>query len=297
MPFLLALMGPTASGKTDLAERLAERFGAQLVNADAFQVYRGMDIGTGKPSDKVKYKLLDIAEPWEQFGVGAWVRLAADALGKIWSEGRPAIVVGGSGLYVRALFEGYDIMGAAPDPDTRRQLMEEEQTFGVAVLFERLRQLDPEAAGRVDSANPRRVLRALEKALCPSPPIRLELPPFQRYKIGIDPPAEVLIERIEHRLDHMLASGWVDEVRRLRGDAQVKIDSPGMKAIGYRTLWEFLDGATTLEEARGLIGTATRQYAKRQRTWLRSEPGLETLEWGAGIEGIAGRLVSGFASK
>jgi tRNA dimethylallyltransferase len=290
MPFLLALMGPTASGKTDLAESLAEHFGAQLLNADAFQVYKGLDIGTGKPAHKDRYELLDIVEPNEQFGLGAWVPLAIESLWRVWREARPAIMVGGTGLYVRALFEGYAFIGDAPDPDLRAKLAEEERTDGQFAMYHRLQKLDPDAAARVDSANPRRVLRALEKALRPSPPLRMELPPFTRIKLALNPPADELSTRIEARLSQMMKAGWLDEVRKVRDSGAATIDSPGLRAIGYRNLWEFLDGSTTLESAEEKIGVLTRQYAKRQRTWLRSEPGLETLNWGSELHDAKARI-------
>ncbi len=279
MPFLLALMGPTASGKSDTAEQLAGRFNAQLLNADAFQVYRGLDVGTGKPHDVSRYKLLDIAEPWEQFGLGAWIQLASKDLQSAWDAGRSAIVVGGTGLYIRALFEGYEFVGSAPDPALRAQLSHEAQELGTPAMFERLQKLAAEASERVDPMNARRVLRALERALSPTPSEKVVLPPFDRFKLATNPPPALLSDLIEKRVDFMLTSGWLEEVRGLMMNPQVAIDSPGLKAIGYRFLWEHLDGRLSLAEAREKIIVSTRQYAKRQRTWLRSEPGLEYLDW------------------
>lgn len=279
MPILLALLGPTASGKSDLAEKLAEQTNAQLLNADAFQVYRGLDIGTGKPADVPRYKLLDVADPWDQFGLGAWIRLASNELQDAWAACRSVIVVGGTGLYVRALFEGYASVDSQPDPALRAQLSEEAAKIGAQGMFERLQELAPEVSKKVDAANPRRVLRALERVLSPGTSVKIDLPPFDRHKFATNPPVAMLAERVERRVDSMLEAGWVEEVRRLIANPRVSIDSPGLKAIGYRFLWEHLQGSMKLEEARQKIIIATRQYAKRQRTWLRSEPGLEYLEW------------------
>ena len=158
-PALVALMGPTASGKSDLAEALADRIDARLINADAFQVYRGMDIGTGKPSQKERYLLLDLVSPSEQFGLGEWLRLAVAALEEIFKQGRNAIVVGGTGLYIRALMEEYADVAAAPDPSLRASLMKRP----IEELRQELRSRAPNVFESTDIANPLRVRRALEK--------------------------------------------------------------------------------------------------------------------------------------
>lgn len=273
-PFLVAVMGPTASGKTVLAEALAERIGAALVNADAFQVYRGLDIGTGKPSCRDRYRLLDIVDPWESFGVGEWVIRASEELQTFWEQGRSAIVVGGTGLYVRALFESYRDMRPAPDPEVRRKVAEFERREGFPALVARLLDLDPETS--VDLANPVRVRRALERLLDPRPPITFEVPPYRVLKVGIVPDVAALGERIDARVDSMLGAGWLEEVRDLVSKG-VSRDCPAMRAIGYRTLFDQVIGVSSCREIRVQIATETRQYAKRQLTWLRSEPRLTVL--------------------
>ena len=276
-PLLIAVMGTTASGKTPLAEGLAEALDAQLINADSFQVYRGLDIGTAKPADRSKYLLLDIKEPTEDFGVGEFVQLASGQLSKLFDKERNAIVVGGTGLNIRALFQGYSEMRPLPDPELRQELMEILSQVGMDGLAARLKEADPIAASKVDLKNPARVRRALEKALDPRPPIRLEVPPFRKAKIALNPTPESLNQRIRPRVEAMVQNGWVEEVRRLMGEG-IPRSAPGLRAIGYRALYDHLAGIMALDAALGGIETETRQYAKRQRTWLRTEPNLTVLE-------------------
>jgi tRNA dimethylallyltransferase len=282
-PFLLGIYGPTASGKTPLAERLADRTGAQLLNGDAFQVYRGLDIGTAKSVRKAEYLLVDLKEPHESFGVGEWVKLACSELAELHRQGRSAIVVGGTGFYLRALFEGYADLRSAPDVRLRSELMQRELEEGLDTLVAELRERSPEAAASVDLNNPVRVRRALERLSSPETPIRVELPPYNRLKIAIDPPKDVLDARITARISDMVKMGWLEEVRTLKA-AGVARDAPGMRALGYDTLHDHLNGLLTLEQALLNIEVSTRRYAKRQKTWLRSEPNLNRLAETADLE-------------
>jgi len=266
-------MGPTASGKTALAEALADRFDAQLINADAFQVYRGLDIGTAKPEDKSRYLLLDIKDATESFGVGEFVQRASEILWTLHREGRSAVVVGGTGLYIRALTEGYDEMSPAPDPALRADLVRREKEVGLEALAQELGTLDPIAAARIDLNNPARVRRALERVLDPRPPIQVVLPKFRQKKIALNPKVEISNARIDLRIESMVQNGWVDEARRLVGEG-IPGDAPGLRAIGYRGLCDHVRGVLSLGDALKGIALETRQYAKRQRTWLRSEPNL-----------------------
>lgn len=276
-------MGPTASGKTALAEALASELDAQLINADAFQIYRGLDIGTAKPSEKDLYRLIDIRDPVEPFGVGEFVALASEVLRELHPQGRSAIVVGGTGLYIRALTQGYTEMRPLPDPALRSELMRREAVHGLPSLYSELARVDPEVAARIDSQNPARVRRALEKALDPHPPIKIELPNFRQRKIAICPNIENCNARIDLRIRLMVQNGWVDEARRLVGEG-IPGDAPGLRAIGYRGLMDHVRGVLSLEAAMEGISLETRQYAKRQRTWLRSEPNLWVLEDGQTTE-------------
>lgn len=276
-------MGPTGSGKSKLAEALADYLGAQLINADAFQVYRGLDIGTNKPVDKSKYRLLDLVEPTESFGVGQWVALVHSLLNDLWAQKRNAIIVGGTGLYIRALFEEYAEMKPAPDPEVRRILMERERSEGLGALVEELLAIDPDSS--VDLKNPVRVRRALERFVTPAAIVSRTVPPFRKLKFSVNPSFEILEPKLRARVDSMLEAGWLEEVEALLHKG-VPLSAPAFRAIGYQSLAGFLlgetDRATTLEN----IFRATRQYAKRQKTWLRSEPNLTELsveemnDWG-----------------
>jgi tRNA dimethylallyltransferase len=275
-PRLIAVTGETASGKSSLAERLADETSALLVNADAFQVYRGFDIGTSKPSDKSRYALLDLKNPEEDFGVGEWIRLALPLLEEAFGEQRDVVLVGGTGFYIRALLEGWSDMHDAPDPKLRADLEARLGTEGIAPLLEELQKLDPSAAARVDPKNPVRVRRALEKALTPSEPFHFKLPDFQMKKVRIEWPTEELDARIAKRLTEMLDAGWIAEVEALLAQG-VPLECPGFRAIGYISIAKFLQGEISEEDLITEIVLKTRQYAKRQRTWLRSEKNLQTL--------------------
>lgn len=266
---LVGVMGPTASGKSDLAEQLADDLNAILINADAFQVYRGMDIGTAKPECRGRYHLLDIKEPDEGFGVGEFVSLANDLLHQSFREGKNAVVVGGTGLYVRALFEEYAAMSEAPDPMLRKELS---QMSGENLAI-RLMELAPDVAARIDILNPVRVQRAVERALSPQTSLPWHLPDYRKLKLAIIPDKSTTDARIARRAESMMHNGWVQEVRDLR-DAGFKPDDPGFRAIGYQTLWRYLDEEVELEEATATAIAESIRYAKRQRTWLRSEPNL-----------------------
>jgi tRNA dimethylallyltransferase len=290
----VAIMGPTASGKTALAEALADRIDARLVNADAFQIYRGFDVGTSKPSDKARYDLIDIRNPDEMFGVGEWVTLAIDIAERMWQAGHSVVVVGGTGLYIRALFEQYHDMRPPPSAALRAEVREQLERDGLESLNDRLRSIDPAAASSVDPRNPARVARAMERALSKDEPLKVVLPPFGKFKLALDPTSEVLDARIERRLTEMMQNGWVQEVKRLR-EAGCREDSPAMRAIGYLDIWKHVEGRLSLDSAIARIVTATRQYAKRQRTWLRKEPDLVQLSNASGTDAVVAEAMDRIA--
>jgi tRNA dimethylallyltransferase len=267
-------MGPTGSGKTTIAEGLADAFDARLLNADAFQVYRGMDIGTNTPVDKSRYSLLDLVEPTEDFGVGEWVRLAQNELQECWARKQSVVVVGGTGLYVRALFEEYADMREPPAPDLRASLMEREQRDGVQGLVRELMEIDPSTT--VDLKNPVRVRRALERHLSKSSLISVRLPAFRKFKIATFPDAVALEAGLKKRVSAMLDAGWPEEIRNLLQKG-VPLSAPGFRAIGYQSVAGFLSGKSSRATTEEDVFRATRQYAKRQKTWLRSEPNLTGL--------------------
>lgn len=268
-PYLFAVMGPTASGKSQLAETIAEAYNATILNADAFQVYRGMDIGTAKPADRSRYELLDLKNPDEDFGVGEFVLLASELLHELYRKGRNAVVCGGTGLYVRALLEEYKDLMPAPPIGLRESL----RALSLADAVEQLRELAPNEAMQTDLMNEVRVKRALEKAMTNDQPISFSVPPFQIKKLAIVPPTEISHQKIKQRTKEMFQNGWVAEVQSLlnRGYGP---GNPGFRALGYEAIAKYLQEDGNQEELCQEIELVTVKYAKRQRTWLRAEPNL-----------------------
>lgn len=277
MPWLIAVMGPTASGKSEVAEALAAELDARLIGADAFHVYRGLTIGTNKPTDPSQYELVDIKDPEEDFGVGEWVVLAQTVLRRLFASGTNAIVVGGTGLYIRALFEQWQDLGHAPDPELRAMLLRREIEEGTEVLASELVRKAPELAQRIDLRNPVRVRRALERLEAASPLIPVSLPPFRVAKFGIEIPSADLHATIDARARSLMDRGWPEEVAALT-ERGITLQHPSMRAIGYAQVVALNEGLVTRDAAIGEIQVMTRQYAKRQRTWLRSEPRLHLLK-------------------
>jgi len=285
---LLVIVGPTASGKTGVALRLATLFGAEIVSADSVQVYRGLDIGSAKPSAeeraRVPHHLIDVVEPDQAFDAATFRALATQAIEDIQGRGKNAVVAGGTGLYVRALLGG--LFGSPPkDPELRRALVEEARERGREALWQRLAEVDPEAAGRIHARDLVRVVRALEVVeLCGRPLSQLQAEHgfgeqrFGYAKIGLRVPRAELYRRIEERLEAMLAAGWLEEVRALlsRWGPQAR----ALQSLGYRHLVAHLQGRLSLPEARALILRDTRRYAKRQLIWFRAEPDITWVEPG-----------------
>lgn len=272
-PLLLAIMGPTGSGKSDVAEVLADRLSAALINADAFQVYRGLDVGTNKPKDRIRYRLLDIKHPADDFGVGEWVQLAQTELESIWADGASAIVVGGSGFYVRALFEQYDDLRPPPNAEVRDRIDQLNASGGLDAMLAALRELNPAALDKLDSLNPARVRRSLEREMAPGKTIQIQLPPFRKLKFALNPPTDQLAQRLQDRVSELLNAGWREEVEGLLMDG-IEPDCPAFRAIGYHCIVEWTQGKSDKAKVTELITNATRQYAKKQRTWLRAEPNV-----------------------
>ena len=275
-PLLIAVMGPTASGKSALAESVATALDAVLLNADAFQVYRGLDIGTAKPRDRSAYRLLDLLAPTEVFSAGQWVAAAVAELESAWRKAQNVVVVGGTGLYIRALFEGYDAM-LPPDPDVRREIADWERREGAGALAEHLRDADPALAATLDLQNPVRVRRALEKMRAKERPVPVRIPPYLQVKTALSPDPTALDAAIGQRVREMMDTGWEHEVRELMGSG-IPVGAPGLRAIGYRRLWEAIEARNVGWDVVEAIARDTRRYARRQRTWLRSEPRLKTFD-------------------
>jgi tRNA dimethylallyltransferase len=271
---VIAIVGPTASGKSALAMRVAERMGAEVISADSRQVYRGMDIGTAKPSiaerARVRHHLIDLVDPGERYDVLRYQRDGRAALADIRARGRVALVVGGTGLYVRALLDGLDLASLPHDPDVRARLEAEDP----ATLHERLRAIDPDAASRVDPRNRRRLVRYLEVATIAGGPVpRARGASVAALRIGLRPPRDVLVAAIERRVREMVAEGVIDETRALvaRG---VDPRLPSMSAHGYVHWAAHLRGEIDLETATAFTARDVRAYSRRQMTWFRRDAAI-----------------------
>jgi tRNA dimethylallyltransferase len=269
---LVAILGPTAAGKTALSIQLAQKFHGEIVSADSRQVYRGMDIGTAKPTadeqSRVRHHLLDVVNPNEPFTLSEYQQLAYAAIADIHARGRVPFLVGGSGLYVRAVLEGLTIPRVAPDPVRRAEL----ERADAGSLYARLQQLDPGAAAKIDLRNKRRVIRALEvfetTGEAFSAQQTRQAPGYRVLRIGLTLPREQLYRRINERVDQMITAGLVDEVRGLlaRGSSA---DSPAMSGLGYRQIELYLRGSITSEEAVRLLKRDTRRFVHHQYGWFR----------------------------
>ena len=286
-PPVLSVVGPTASGKTDLALALARSWPIEILVADSRQVYRGMDIGTAKPDGaaraSVPHHLIDLAEPDEPFTVAQWVARARARLPEIAARGRVPMVVGGTGLYVSALLDGHDYASQPWAPELRTRLAAELAAGGLEPLAERLGRLDPASAARVDLRNPRRVLRALERAGAGDGGVGV-MPTAEPYAgrvalIGISRPRAVLYARIDRRAANLFKAGLLDEVRRLLAAGYGR-DLRPMTGHGYGEAIRHLAGEWSLEQAIEVTARRTRQYAKRQLSWFRRDPRIKWVSTG-----------------
>lgn len=274
-PKIIAVMGPTCSGKSDFAESLADQLEAQLVNADAFQVYKYFDIGTNKPECRERYEMLDICEPHEQFSVGEFAQQVCPVLDRCFENGQSVVLTGGTGLYIRAVMDEYADLMPAPDEELRTSIAEIESELGLGALRERIEALDPNR--KVDWDNPVRVRRALERLLDTRPSLKIRIPPFEKHKFGMQLETETLNWRIEERTPLLFEKGWRAEVEDLMRKG-IPADSPPMRAIGYFEIIQLISGTISYEECVLQINRLTKQYAKRQRSWLRSESGLRWIK-------------------
>jgi tRNA dimethylallyltransferase len=295
----VCLTGPTACGKTELAVALAERVPLEIVSMDSALVYRGLDIGTAKPTpairSAVRHHLIDILDPTEAYSAGRFARDAGALIDEIRGRGRLPLLVGGTLLYLRALRDGLALLPRA-DPTVRAELEREAAEHGLPSLHERLRRVDPAAADRIAPSDRQRIQRALEvHALTSRPLTELQRASHAQRRPGVLAVALVpesraeLGVRIERRFDAMVAAGFREEVARLRARGDLTPDLPAMRAVGYRQLWAHLDGRCSWDEARAKAIVATRQYAKRQLTWLRGDPTIEA--WPALTPGLVSRFV------
>lgn len=285
LPKIITLMGPTASGKTDLAIFLAEHFPVDIISVDSALVYRGLDIGSAKPSAdelaKAPHRLLDVVDPAEAYSAARFRKDALREIDEIIKSGRIPLLVGGTMLYFRALLQG---LSELPESDqvTRKKLEQQAKEIGWEKMHQRLAEVDTEAAKRIHPNDPQRISRALEVYEMTGKPMsqlqkeqKAEPLPYKVLKLALIPSDRaVLHQRIEKRFALMLQNGFIDEVKSLRDRGDLHEDLPAIRAVGYRQVWSYLESRidyTEMQE-RGVI--ATRQLAKRQLTWLRSEKDL-----------------------
>lgn len=295
----VCLTGPTACGKTDLALQLADYVPLEVISMDSAMVYRGLDIGTAKPSpitrSAVPHHLIDVLDPCEAYSAGRFARDAAALIAEIRARDRLPLLVGGTLLYLRALRDGLAPLPRA-DRALRADLDRQAAQHGLSAMHERLRAVDAAAAARISPSDRQRIQRALEVYVLTGRPIT-ELQHAGQglgfsgvLSIALVPERrEDLAARIERRFDVMVGMGFVAEVERLRARGDLRPDMPSMRAVGYRQLWSYLDGDCTWEEARAKAIVATRQYAKRQLTWLRGDPSFEA--WPALAPGLVERCL------
>ena len=284
MDKLIAIVGPTGIGKTKLAIRLALRFNGEIINADSRQIYRHMDIGTAKPSKEelrtVPHHLVDIIEPNLEFSLPEYQKLANDAINEIQSRDILPFLVGGSGLYVWAVLEGWVVPKVAPDGTFRRALEKKAEIGQGAELYQELQRIDPAAAEKIDPHNVRRVIRALEvNKLTDSTFSQLQKkqpPSFQSLIIGLTANRTELYRRADQRVDNMIKQGFVEEVKTLL-KMGYSLNLPAMSSIGYREIGQYIQGEMTLDEAVYKIKTGTHRFIRHQYAWFRLKD--ERIKW------------------
>ena len=277
---LIAIVGPTATGKTALAIALAQRLGGEIVGADSRQVYRQMDIGTAKPTAEERalapHHLIDVVDPDQEFSLAQYLEQAGAVLEDVWSRGKQPLLVGGSGQYVWALLEGWRVPRLPPQRELRRELGERADRQGAEALHRELAQVDPKAAARIDPRNVRRVIRALEVHKATGRPISYWQekgpPPWEVLTLGLTCPRRELYERIDARVDAMMEAGLVDEVRGLLSMGYDP-SLASMSGIGYKQVCQHLAGELDLATAVARIKTATHRLARQQYTWFRLDDG------------------------
>ena len=293
MSDLIAVVGPTATGKSAWAMAIARRHGGEIVNADSRQIYRGLDIGTAKPSRaeraEMPHHCLDHVDPRERYHLGRFLREARSAIAAIHGRGHRPVLVGGTGQYVWALLEGWDVPEVAPDPDYRAALEQSAQQDGPAALHDELRRLDPAAAGTILPGNVRRVIRALEVHRATGRPISswwAARDPIPATIVAPQVDAVDLDAGIDRRVEGMFEAGLVAETQALLDgeglDGGLPADAPGLGSIGYRQVVAYLSGRCDLPTAIAETQQATRKLARRQRGWFRTDD--RRIRWAASLD-------------
>lgn len=276
---LLVIIGPTAVGKTKSSIELAKRFNGEIISGDSMQIYRGMDIGTAKikknEMEEIPHHLLDIRNPEEKFSVAEFQQLVRTKISEIAKKGKLPMIVGGTGLYIQSVLYDYQFSDAPADEGFRKELEERVKESGGQILHQELVEIDPESASHIHPNNARRVIRALEIFHCTGKTMseyQKEQQPDLLYDtalIGLTMERELLYERINLRVEMMLEEGLLDEVKKLY--QQNLRDCQSIQAIGYKEIYEYLDGLVTLEQAVDQLKQNSRRYAKRQFTWFKNK--------------------------
>lgn len=302
---LVAIVGSTAIGKSELAFQIARKYDGEIVNADSRQVYRYLDIGTAKPTLEqravIPHHLVDIVDPDEAFSLALYQKLACEAIENIQGRGKIPFLVGGSGLYIWSVIEGWQIPAVPPDPEFRRSLEDRARQEGGYVLYEELQRVDPAAAQRIAPSNVRRIIRALEiykvTGCSPSQLWRKQKPPFSTLIIGLTTDRRDLYRRIDLRVDKMIKEGLVAETQDLlrRG---YSLDLPAMSGIGYKQIGMFLQGKLDLPSAIHQIKCETHRFARHQYAWFRlTDPRIHWFEIGDKLKSEAAEVVANSISS
>lgn len=290
MPDVICVVGPTATGKTKMGAALAQRFNGEVVSVDSMQLYRGMSIGTAAPTAEemagVPHHMIAVADPAESWSVARYTAEADRCVQDILRRGRRPVLVGGTGLYLDALLRGTDFAGGSSGGELREELRRRLAAEGAAALLEELRRIDPETAARLHPHDEKRILRALEVWRETGETItdhdrrtQAQPPRYDAVYIGLTfADRAALYRRIDRRVDHMVAQGLLQEVRTLLS-ASIPPDATALQAIGYKQFLAVERGERTVEEAVAEVKLRSRQYAKRQLTWLRRNPAIHWIEW------------------
>lgn len=296
---LIVILGPTASGKSELAVKLAKKFNGEIISADSRQIYRGLDIGTAKPTKKevatVKHYLIDIKKPNQIYTVWQYKKDAIEAINQVVKKEKIPFLVGGTGLYIKAVVDNLEVPKVRPDWRLRKKMESIIKNEGLKILYERLIKIDPEAAYIIDPNNPRRIIRALEVAIKTKKPFSQQRkkghPIFNVLEIGLSHNKEKLKEKINKRVNEMIKIGLVAEVRNLIKNYNKNL--PNFDAIGYREIIDYLDGRFSLPEAIEKIKINTWRFAKRQMTWFKRD---KRIHWVKNYQ-EAEKLTKEFLSK
>ena len=293
---LIVILGPTAVGKTEIAITVAEELSGEIVSADSRLFYRGMDIGTAKPTreqrKRIPHHLIDVVEPDEEWSVAQFSSIATECIKEIQQKGKIPFLVGGSGQYIRAIVEGWVPPPRAEDNTFREELEKYVEGEGKDALHQRLASIDPESAARIQSSNVRRVIRALEiyqtTGVVASQQRVKTPPPYQIMQIGLSMPRELLYQRIDERIDMMLANGLVEEVGELLAKGY-SLDTPSMSAIGYIQIGKALLEKTSMDDAVQEMRKFTRQFVRRQANWFKEDD--PNINWFVVNESVASAVI------